>query len=72
MSGPKVNPMPNATPIRAMPCDRFSGAVLSAMTALAVLTLAPAMPAPVRLTNSSTSASVAEVVGSVQANPNRA
>ena len=44
--------MPNAAPMRAMPCLRFSGVVQSAMTAWAVEMVAPAMPAPMRATNS--------------------
>ena len=48
MSGPNVNPTPNAMPIRAMPFARFSGGVQSAITAAAVPTLAPAIPAPIR------------------------
>ncbi len=64
--------MPNAAPISAIPFARFSGVVQSAITAAAVLTLAPAIPAPTRLARSSAIARVACSGGNAQANPNRA
>ena len=67
MSGPSVNPAPKAMPMRAMPLARFSGVVQSAITAAAVPTLAPAMPAPTRETNRSATARVASLAGSVTA-----
>ena len=51
MSGPSVNPAPNAMPINAIPRARRSGVVQSAITAAAVPTLAPAIPAPTRDSN---------------------
>src|SRR5205085_6911502 len=54
-----VKPTPNAAPIRAMPRLRCSGGVQSAITAAAVEIVAPAMPAPMRATNISATASVA-------------
>ena len=50
-SGPSVNPNPNATPINAIPRVRFSFVVVSAIYAWAVGMVAPAMPAPIRVTN---------------------
>ena len=51
ISGPSVNPAPNAIPINAIPRARRSGVVQSAITAAAVPTLAPAIPAPTRENN---------------------
>ena len=53
IAGPKTKPRPKAAPIRPIPFARFSGVVVSAMTAWAVETVAPAMPANIRETNSS-------------------
>lgn len=70
MSGPKVNPRPNAAPMSAIPLARRSGGVQSAMTAAAVLTLAPATPAPIRLSRIRARASVPDSGGRVEARPN--
>ena len=69
MSGPSVNPAPNAIPISAIPFARFSGVVQSAITAAAVPTLAPAMPAPIRASSMSAMASSAWFASRVTAKP---
>ena len=65
MSGPNVNPMPNAAPISAIPFERFSGGVLSAMTADAVTAHGP-RPNP--MTPRSTEAERAAHLAFLQAN----
>ena len=52
-----------------MPFARFSGGVQSAITAAAVPTLAPAMPAPMRARSMRPMARVADEAGSVTAKP---
>src|SRR3989304_7718756 len=53
MAGPKMKPRPKAAPTRPMPFARFSGGVMSAITAGAVGIFAPAMPAKMRAAKSS-------------------
>jgi hypothetical protein len=56
-------------PMSAMPRARFCGVVQSAITAAAVPTLAPAMPAPMRDRSMSDSAVAARSGGNVTAYP---
>jgi hypothetical protein len=67
-----VNPAPNAIPMRAIPFARRSGGVQSAITAAAVPTLAPAIPAPTRAASISPTAKAADPAGRATANPYRA
>ncbi len=59
MAGPNVKPMPNAMPISAMPWARSFSEVRSAITAWAIDTVAPAIPAPTRATKRSVRPSAA-------------
>ena len=53
MSGPATNPTPNPAPMRPKFWARRSGGLTSAMKALAVEYVAPAIPASTRPANSS-------------------
>ena len=64
-----MNPAPNAMPMSAIPFARLSGGVQSAITAAAVPTLAPAMPAPIRERSMRPIANPALEAGSVTAKP---
>lgn len=63
MTGPTMNPMPKAMPMKPMPRDRFSGVVTSAIYAEATEMLAPQMPAKTRDTSSMDSATAGESPG---------